>query len=430
MLSIVCDVGNTFCQAFIFVAITQGIVSKGKKLSKLKLFSLFAAISGTSITLTHSGFSSPFANFSMLMITMLLEVIFFKDSIKEAFIGFGTAYFTIALTAYFIVYFYINVLVPLNIAMAEDVQWLLFAYVPVWITYYFLYKFRRYIFNLALFFKNLRNSLVFIILIDIALVILDTLRLDWSIERMSMSFKFFIYLLSFIIFTAAVIFFANINSKAKEVEMLNNQLNEKIVELKKLKHDYGSEISSLYGLYQLKRYDSMGEILKEIVDRYQRMSMPIALECIVNPVVSSVLYSASNAGINVITIDDADYDELSLSDNELLKVLSNIVNNAVEALKNTENPTIKFKSYNTYDGIIINIINNGPKIPDQVMGKLFQSGFSTKTNNKGERGFGLCIVKDIINKCGGNIKVYSNDQYTQFKLEIPKSRLRKVNTNI
>jgi len=212
--------------------------------------------------------------------------------------------------------------------------------------------------------------------------------------------------------------------------MLNNQLNEKIVELKKLKHDYGSEISSLYGLYQLKRYDSMGEILKEIVDRYQRMSMPIALECIVNPVVSSVLYSASNAGINVITIDDADYDELSLSDNELLKVLSNIVNNAVEALKNTENPTIKFKSYNTYDGIIINIINNGPKIPDQVMGKLFQSGFSTKTNNKGERGFGLCIVKDIINKCGGNIKVYSNDQYTQFKLEIPKSRLRKVNTNI
>ena len=88
-------------------------------------------------------------------------------------------------------------------------------------------------------------------------------------------------------------------------------------------------------------------------------------------VVSSVLYSASNAGINVITIDDADYDELSLSDNELLKVLSNIVNNAVEALKNTENPTIKFKSYNTYDGIIINIINNGPKIPDQVMGKLF-----------------------------------------------------------
>ena len=56
-----------------------------------------------------------------------------------------------------------------------------------------------------------------------------------------------------------------------------------------MKYDYGSEISTLYGLYQLNKYDKIGEILKEIVDRYQRMSTPINVEHMVNPIVSSVL---------------------------------------------------------------------------------------------------------------------------------------------
>lgn len=420
MLLMICDVINTFCQAFIFSVITQGIVSKEKRLSKLKFFMLFAAISAEVIFLTYSDFNLPFANFVMIMLVLILTVTFFKESIKEAFIGFGIAYFIITILSYFLVTLYQSVFLSLNLSISKELQILLFVFIPAWGIYYLLYRCRKYIFNVAIFFKNLRSSLPFIILMDLSLVILDTLRMEWTIEMMSVTFKLFMCLLIFIVFITALISFAKINSKSKEVELLNYQLNEKITELRKLKHDYGSEISSLYGLYQLKKYDRMGEILKGIVDRYQKMSMSINVEHKVNPIVSSVLYSASNAGINVITIDDADYDELSISDNELLKILSNIVNNAVDVLKNTENPTIKFKSYNGYDSIIINITNNGPKIPDELKEKLFQSGFTTKSKVEGERGFGLSIVKDIISKCSGKITVESNDDFTQFKIEIPK----------
>lgn len=426
----ICDIANTFCQAFIFGSITQGVVSKEKKLSKIKLSVLIAAIFGEIMFFTYSSFDSTLSNLLMVIFSLVLIVIFYHNSLKEAFIGFGMAYFIICIAAYFLVTNYQNFILPLNLTISQGMQIFLFIYLPVWISYYFLYRCRKYIFNVAIFFKNLRNSLFFIILIDGALVLLDTLRMDWTDERMNVTFKFFIYILAFIIFVSAVVFFAKINSKNKEVESLNIQYNEKITELKKLKHDYGSEISSLYGLYQLKRYDRMGVILKEIVDRYQSMSVPISLERRGNPIVSSVLHSASNAGVNVITIDEADYDEISLSDNELLKVVSNIVSNAVEALKGTQSPTIKYKSYNTYEAIVINIINNGPKIPDDLKEKLFQAGFSTKSKNDGERGFGLSIVKDLIIKCGGKINVYSNDEYTHFKLEIPKRRMKKVNPSI
>nr|WP_246582887.1 ATP-binding protein [Clostridium mobile] len=201
--------------------------------------------------------------------------------------------------------------------------------------------------------------------------------------------------------------------------MLNSALNEKITELKKLKHDYGSEISSLYGLYQLGKIDRIGELLKNIVERYQSLNTTINISVQATPIVASILHSAVAANIDVIVFDSADYENLNITDGELIKVLSNIVNNSRDALKDVKNPIIKFKSYNGYDGVIINIINNGPEIPKEIRNKIFESGFSTKENSSGDRGYGLNIVSNIISQCNGKISVESNNQWTQFKIEIP-----------
>jgi signal transduction histidine kinase len=368
---------------------------------------------------TYSDIHSPFANFIMIMIILLFIVLFYRKAILDGLVGFGVSYFIIAILAYFLVTFYQSVLSKMNIPISTEVQIALFIYTPAWITYAFLYKLRKHIFNAAIFFKNLKHSLLFVILIDLSLIILDTLRIDWTIEGMEITFKFFIYLLAFIIFVSAAIFFAKVNNKSKEVETLNNALQEKITELKKLKHDYGSEISSLYGLYQLEKYDRMGEMLKGIVERYHTMSSSVLISQHSNPVISSVLQSAITAGINVITIDDAHYENLPFTDNELLKVVSNIVNNSIEVLKDTRNPTIKFKSYNTYDGVTITILNNGPEIPQSLRNKIFETGFSTKCKEAGERGYGLSIVSDIVNKYNGKLSIESNVEATQFKIQIP-----------
>ena len=82
MLLKFCDITNTFCQAFIFASLTQGIVPKEKRLSRLKLFILIIAISAEVIFLTYSNINIPFSNFIMMMVVLLLVLIFFKDSIK------------------------------------------------------------------------------------------------------------------------------------------------------------------------------------------------------------------------------------------------------------------------------------------------------------------------------------------------------------
>ena len=70
------------------------------------------------------------------------------------------------------------------------------------------------------------------------------------------------------------------------------------------------------------------------------------------------------------------------------------------------------------DLYIIVIADNGPKIPEDNIEKIFEPGFSTKA--KEEKGMGLTIVNDIVHDFKGNIKVESNDTTTKFIIEIPK----------
>ena len=81
---------------------------------------------------------------------------------------------------------------------------------------------------------------------------------------------------------------------------------------------------------------------------------------------------------------------------------------------------LKWQSLNYKNDIVICIQNNGPMIEDEVIDKIFQSGFSTKDNSNKEHGFGLAIVKETIEKCKGKISVTSDIEKTEFIITIPR----------
>ena len=70
--------------------------------------------------------------------------------------------------------------------------------------------------------------------------------------------------------------------------------------------------------------------------------------------------------------------------------------------------------------IIVKIKNNPPKIKEDIIQNIFDVGFSTKENSKKENGFGLLIVKEIIEGANGTIGVSSDDDFTEFTINIPK----------
>lgn len=419
MLLKVCDIFNTICQSFLFVWVCNNIVSKNKKISTAKVSILVSLIfSNAFLFTTYSSINPPLANLIALFISLGFLILFYRNDVLDAFVGFFVAYFLITITSYFIVTFYQQFFSKMNLNLSVEISMFTFVYIPVFLLYVLFYMLRAYIFSVAMILKGFKHSFSIIQIMTIALIFVNTLYMEWISEHMHPMVKAVIYIIAFLIFMFSAIYFAKINDQSKELQMLNDALNSKITELRKIKHDYGSEIGSIYGLYQLGKMDKLGELLKSIVERNQAFTSAVDISIQANPLIAPILNVPVQAGINVINLDGGDYEDLAITDNELIKLVSNIIKNSMDALATVENPVIKYRSFSNSNGIIINKSNNGPEIPQNIRSKIFEAGFSTKNNN-GDRGYGLSIVKDIVNKCNGKMTIKSNRETTQFIFEIP-----------
>jgi signal transduction histidine kinase len=71
---------------------------------------------------------------------------------------------------------------------------------------------------------------------------------------------------------------------------------------------------------------------------------------------------------------------------------------------------------------IFRISNNGPRIDEDDLGKIFQQGYSTREHET--RGYGLYVAKKILDKCSGKIEVQSDRELTTFTVYLPGKTLK------
>ncbi|WP_458414365.1 histidine kinase N-terminal domain-containing protein [Schinkia sp. CFF1] len=97
---------------------------------------------------------------------------------------------------------------------------------------------------------------------------------------------------------------------------------------------------------------------------------------------------------------------------QIKQILLNILNNAVEELSAiNQNRIIEIVLKQKQDEIILKISNNGKMIPAYLIENIFEPFVTTK--NLGT-GLGLSVVKQIVEKHDGTIKVESNENKTTF----------------
>ena len=105
-------------------------------------------------------------------------------------------------------------------------------------------------------------------------------------------------------------------------------------------------------------------------------------------------------------------------EDQLSQVWTNIMNNALQASNNKCNIAIDYEQENGRH--MISISNDGPKIPEEIISKIFDEFFTTKKRGEGT-GLGLNIVKSIVEKHSGKIVCISNESNTTFTIELPVS---------
>ncbi len=124
------------------------------------------------------------------------------------------------------------------------------------------------------------------------------------------------------------------------------------------------------------------------------------------------------AGRAIALAIDCSYDGIAWFDEQkLLRVVFNLVRNAVEAMPDGGRISLTVKA--EHETLDWTIADNGPGIPASVRTRLFEL-FATE--KKGGTGLGLAIVKKIIDDHGGHIDCQTSATGTQFHFCLPLHR--------
>ncbi len=107
--------------------------------------------------------------------------------------------------------------------------------------------------------------------------------------------------------------------------------------------------------------------------------------------------------------------------NQLVRILNNIVKNAIEAIPESRMGEIEISLYKKENDAIIKVSDNGTGIPKAMQSKIFTPKFTTKNSGSG---LGLAIAANMAESFNGRIYFESMENSgTDFFIQIPLMRL-------
>jgi len=109
----------------------------------------------------------------------------------------------------------------------------------------------------------------------------------------------------------------------------------------------------------------------------------------------------------------------NLDKTQLIRIVTNLIKNAIQATDTQENPKIEVKVISDGDKIKIIVSDNGKGIKETDKELVFEPKFTTKTSGMG---LGLPMIKNIIEAYGGTISFTSKEGIgTVFTVVLPKT---------
>lgn len=233
-------------------------------------------------------------------------------------------------------------------------------------------------------------------------------------------------LLSFIAISLNIIYFINKykmnmrNKKSEIKESINPLIQELIDEMKSSEHEYKNHLNILYCMIQVCKADELKDRAKNYIgDIFENKNLLNKLSNIDNTILKAVLLSKINQAeknnINCEHNIENHLENIPFDDSELTVVLSNLLNNAIEAANKCENAKI-----NIYTGVyknknIIKVENSVSHFDEAMLPSLTKMKYSTKGEG---RGFGLHNIQNIVAKYKGDLEINLNDDMLEISISV------------
>jgi signal transduction histidine kinase len=129
-----------------------------------------------------------------------------------------------------------------------------------------------------------------------------------------------------------------------------------------------------------------------------------------------ILHHELKNGVEVIRDYDPSLPKVMTYGSELNQVWTNLIDNAVQAMD--KDGRLMIRTCRDGDRALVEIGDDGPGIPEEILPRIFEPFFTTKSVGVGT-GLGLDIVRRIVWRHGGDIRVESVPGDTRFQVRLP-----------
>lgn len=177
-------------------------------------------------------------------------------------------------------------------------------------------------------------------------------------------------------------------------------------------HEHKNKLHTIAGLLQLGHYDQALTYLTQVKEEHDEITKFLN-ERIKNENISGLLLSKiAHAKEHGITLEIDRASRLTtfpknLDHHDFVIIFGNLIENAFDALKDSpmEEKVVHISVDEDEDVLAILVTDNGVGMSEAVKAHIFDNGYSTK--EKKDRGIGLYLIKEIVQKGQGEIEVIS-----------------------
>jgi two-component system CitB family sensor kinase len=127
--------------------------------------------------------------------------------------------------------------------------------------------------------------------------------------------------------------------------------------------------------------------------------------------------------VHLAVSEDSRLREPGLGTQDLLTIVGNLLDNAVDAVSGLPGPREVTLTLDDSSGVFVSVTDSGPGVPAEAVDDVVRDGYTTKPGKAGKldlrRGIGLALVARIVRRAGGTMDVFAGPG-GRFEVWIPR----------
>lgn len=196
---------------------------------------------------------------------------------------------------------------------------------------------------------------------------------------------------------------------------LYQSMKKRYEQQRRFSHDYKNQLNCIQGMIENGQTQEVLEYISGLTGNFRQSEMYVNTNhAVVNVMLNQKYQEASDKGI-VMTILSGNLSGLTISEEDIVTLLGNLLDNAIEACeKLNENKVIQFKMVLEEEQLVLSIrnpIKNAVQIKDNQI--------VTSKRDKSRHGIGLLNVDSVIRKNNGTSVLKCEDGWFTFSAMIP-----------